>query len=171
MAKCSFCGSTIVVGGVKEGEYRFCNDKCHFSGRMIPALQKIPPDLLDRQVQAVHQGQCPRCKGNGPVDVYVSHRAMSFLVATTWKSIPEISCRKCGIKRRAADAALTFFLGWWGFPWGLIMTPVQLCKNIYGMATAKDSDKPSDELKTMVGLDIAKRIVEVESKAQSGATS
>ena len=164
MARCAFCGSTIVVGGVKEGALRFCNDKCHFQGKMIPALEKIPPDLLERQVQAAHQGPCPRCQGKGPVDVHVSHRALSFFVMTTWKSTPEMSCRKCGTKRRLGDTALTLLLGWWGFPWGLIMTPVQISRNIYGLATTRESGVPSGALKTMVGLAIAKRIVETESQ-------
>lgn len=170
MAKCSFCGSTIVVGGVKAGDLRFCNDKCHFQGKLIPALEKIPPDLLDRQVQAVHKGPCPKCRGNGPVDVHVSHRAMSFFVMTTWKSTPEMSCRKCSAKRRLGDTALTLLLGWWGFPWGLIMTPVQISRNLYGIATAKDSDVPSAKLKTMVGLNIAKQIVETEARKAPAST-
>ena len=28
--------------------------------------------------------------------------------------------------------ALTFFAGWWGFPWGLIYTPMALFKNLGG---------------------------------------
>lgn len=29
MAKCGYCGTTILFGGKKDGDLRFCNDECH----------------------------------------------------------------------------------------------------------------------------------------------
>jgi hypothetical protein len=41
-------------------------------------------------------------------------------------------------------------LGWWGFPWGLILTPVQITRNVAGMCAGPDSSKPSDALRKLV---------------------
>ncbi len=35
-------------------------------------------------------------------------------------------------KRSAPYTALSFFLGWWGIPWGLIYTPMSLYTNLSG---------------------------------------
>ena len=48
---------------------------------------------------------------------------------------PQISCRRCGLKSQAAGAAFPLVLGWWGFPWGLVVTPVQIGRNIGGMTS------------------------------------
>jgi len=36
-------------------------------------------------------------------------------------------------------------MGWWGIPWGIFITPVQLVKNV-GEVMRGDRDEPSDEL-------------------------
>jgi hypothetical protein len=41
-------------------------------------------------------------------------------------------------------------LGWWGFPWGLILTPVQITRNLAGMCAGPDPSKPSDTLRKLV---------------------
>jgi hypothetical protein len=41
-------------------------------------------------------------------------------------------------------------LGWWGFPWGLLVTPVQVVRNIAGMVSGPDPGRPSERLETIV---------------------
>jgi Fe-S-cluster-containing dehydrogenase component len=74
MAKCDFCGSTIILGGTKEGEKRYCNEQCHQKGMLLAIAEKMPEEQVKQLVQQVHQGLCPKCKGNGPVDVHTSYR-------------------------------------------------------------------------------------------------
>ena len=78
------------------------------------------------------QGQCPKCHGPGPVDLYKSFRVHSLVFMTQWKTLPQIACRSCGRKAQLTDALYSLALGWWGFPWGLLMTPVQIGRNIAG---------------------------------------
>jgi hypothetical protein len=50
-------------------------------------------------------------------------------------------------------------LGWWGFPWGLIMTPVQIGKNIFGIVKSPDDSKPSEKLENLVRANIASQML------------
>jgi hypothetical protein len=49
--------------------------------------------------------------------------------------------------------------GWWGFPWGLIMTPVQLGRNLIGALGGSEAAAPSPELEKMVRTMLAARAV------------
>ena len=91
-------------------------------------------------------GQYAKCSGSGPVDVHLSHRARSALVVTQWSSHPLVACVKCGTKAQLRNAGVTLLLGWWGLPWGLIMTPVQIGKNIYAVVTKPDPRQPTAAL-------------------------
>lgn len=46
-------------------------------------------------------------------------------------------------------------VGWCGFPWGLIMTPVQVARNIGGLMRSTESATPSEKLEQLVRLNIA----------------
>ncbi len=154
MAACDACGTTILFGGVRDGDTRFCNQDCHANGYLALAARQIPADLIRQQADAVHHGMCPRCEGPGPVDVHTSYRVWSLLLLTSWKSRPQIACRRCGVKSQVGDALLCLFLGWWGFPWGLLVTPVQVARNIAGIVRSKPPGA-SPELRHIVGLEIA----------------
>ena len=158
MAACGACGTTILFGGVKSGDARFCNDKCYARGYFALAAKQLPPDLIRREAQTVYSGMCPKCQGPGPVDVHTSHQVWSLLVLTSWKSTPQIACRRCGVKRQIGDLLFSLFLGWWGFPWGLIMTPVQITRNLAGMLRSSGTG-PSPDLERIVGLELAAQSV------------
>ena len=164
MAKCASCGSTIVIGGKKQGKLRFCNDECLQLEVFLSALNHVPDDLLEKQIRAVHKGNCPKCHGPGPVDVHTSHQVWSLLVLTSSKSNPQISCRKCGIKAKIRDGVLSLFVGWWGLPWGPIMTPIQVIRNIVGIFHSPDPTNPSWELETMVELEISGKVMQAQAQ-------
>jgi hypothetical protein len=155
MARCDYCGSTILFGGAREGDRRFCNDRCRRSGVLLGISEQLPQELVQQHVREVHQGSCPRCKGKGPVDVHTSHRVWSAVYLTSWSSRPQLCCRSCGIKRELGDAAFSFVLGWWGFPWGLIMTPVQVVRNLRGVFGGPDPSQPSAQLEKFVRMSMA----------------
>ena len=165
MASCASCGSTVIFGGKSAGERRFCSDACLQRGALLSALDQVPPELLAKQTQEVHQGTCPKCSGSGPVDVHTSHRVWSAVVMTSWSSRPQICCRSCGIKGKVGDAAFSLFLGWWGLPWGVIMTPIQVLRNLAGIISSPDPAKPSKQLETMVGLEIATKVLQIQQSA------
>ena len=154
MATCDNCGTTIVFGGKSGGGLRFCSDRCLSVGQLVIAARQVPADIAKKQTLAVFSGKCPRCKGKGPIDVRMSHSVWSAVFMTSWKSTPHLTCRSCGIKSQAIDAVSSALLGWWGVPWGLLVTPVQIGKNIAGMAKG-DGDAPSPELEREVRLRMA----------------
>ncbi|MBW4472580.1 MAG: hypothetical protein KME45_19740 [Stenomitos rutilans HA7619-LM2] len=160
MAKCDYCGTTILFGGVRADRYRFCNRTCQRKGYSLAAIDQIPEDYLREQVRTLHQAACPRCQGPGPVDVHTSHRIWSALVLTTWSSRPHICCRQCGRLEQVKDSLLALLLGWWGFPWGLLVTPIQIVRNLVGLCSGPSDAKPSDELYRLVQINIGARILQ-----------
>ena len=142
------------MGGARSGSQVFCNQKCLTNAYVLSAAQKVPPDVIDRQVEEIFRGNCPKCRGLGPIDVHKIHRVWSALVLTQWSSTPQVSCRSCATKSQWGGVLYSALLGWWGFPWGLILAPVQITRNIAGMFGGPDPSKPSDALRKLVQVNI-----------------
>lgn len=135
---------------------RFCSKECHKKGASFCALvRQVPKSLVDEQVGEIHRGLCPICHGRGPIDVHMAHRIYSALIWSSWRSIPNICCRACGIKSQFRNIIFSLILGWWGLPWGVIMTPVQISRNIFGMMRSSAEMKPSANLENLVRRTIA----------------
>lgn len=162
MSKCSYCGSTIIMGGAREGAQRFCNARCHQRGILLVAAQKLPADLIQKETWKVYQGQCPKCHGGGPVDVHTSYRVWSAFVLTSWANTPQVCCRSCGVKAKVAGTFFSLGLGWWGFPWGFIMTPVQVFRNLSGLMKTEDPTHPSPALENMVRISLGSKALSQE---------
>lgn len=159
MASCAYCDTTILFGGKRHGDLRFCNDKCLAAGAVAQTAAALPAADVALHVAKVHRGNCPQCDGQGPVDVHTSHRVWSALVMTQWSSRPLICCQRCGTKRKLGDAAFSLVLGWWGFPWGLIMTPVQVVKNVAGAFGGPNPDQPSAQLEKQLRMRLATHLL------------
>jgi hypothetical protein len=159
MAKCDYCGTTILFGGKRDANGRFCNQKCQGRGALLALSKQVPDASVKEQVWKTHQGLCPKCGGSGPVDVYVAHKVWSALVLTSWSSAPQLSCRSCGTKSQWAGVGFSLLLGWWGIPWGVILTPVQIGRNLVGMGKSADASSPSPELEKLVRMTMAANTV------------
>ena len=164
MKTCYHCGKTILFGGKKAGSSLFCSTTCASNRALIDASRQVPEALLQQKLQSLHQGPCPKCGGPGPVDVHTSHRVWSALAVTAWGDRPEVSCRPCGNKRRIADTVFSLLLGWWGIPWGLLRTPVQVWKNLSGLRETGDPTRPSKELEKTLRLTLAKESLGTDSR-------
>ncbi len=160
MAKCDYCGTRILFGGAHAHGYRFCNEDCRHSGYSLVAFNEIPEEYLREQIRLIHQGSCPRCHGRGPIDVHTSYRIWSAFVLTSWQSRPHICCRKCGKNQQVKDGIFSLLFGWWGFPWGLIMTPVQILRNLFKIADWSEGGQPSKDLCRLIMINIGSRILE-----------
>jgi hypothetical protein len=106
----------------------------------------IPPEMVQGEVERIHSGDCPICKGPGPVDVYYSRWARSFIVITQWGSSVALSCRPCRNKKWLQDTTTTLALGWWGFPTGLVITPIVLLRNGWEFYFGPKASTPSKRL-------------------------
>lgn len=165
MAKCDYCGATILMGGVRAGSQRFCNNKCHQNAYVLSVTKNVPADELERKVEEVWRGNCPKCRQLGPIDVHKFHEVWSILFLTRWTTTPQISCRSCATKRQLGGAAFSLFCGWWGFPWGLILTPVQITRNVVGMCAGPNSDKPSPALRKIVLVNLGAQMMAAKKAA------
>jgi DNA-directed RNA polymerase subunit RPC12/RpoP len=154
MTRCDYCGSTILFGARRDGQRTYCNAACAGKGALVAASREIPEDAVKAEVARVHRGPCPKCGGAGPIDVQTSYRVWSAVYLTNWSSRPQLTCRRCGIKARLGDMVYCLLLGWWGFPWGVVITPVQVLRNVAGLFRSA-SQSPSPQLAGMVRLHMA----------------
>jgi DNA-directed RNA polymerase subunit RPC12/RpoP len=162
VARCDYCSSTILFGGKRDANGRFCNQTCQGRGALLAISREIPDSAVREQVWKIHQAPCPKCGGAGPVDVYVAHKVWSALLLTSWSSTPQVSCRSCGRKSQLAGAGFSLVLGWWGFPWGLVVTPVQIGRNLVGMGRSAAST-PSPQLEKIVRMMLAAQAINKET--------
>ena len=158
MARCDYCKTFILFGGKKKSGRTFCNDSCLQEGLLMLAADRLPQHAVDAAIDELHQGQCPQCNGPGPVDVHTSHTVWSILVMTTWRSTPHVCCRSCGRQKQLTGLVTSGLFGWWGFPWGLIFTQIQMGKNLSGIFGGPDPEVPSEQLETMARLELAVRV-------------
>jgi hypothetical protein len=165
MASCAYCNTTILFGGKRNGDLRFCNEKCEQRGSLSLVANRLSSTDVASYIGRVHQGRCPECSGPGPVDVHTSYRVWSALVLTQWSSRPLVGCKPCGTKQKLGDTAFSLFLGWWGFPWGILITPVQLGRNVFALLKAPDPTSPSPTLEKILRLQLAAQIMERQRQA------
>ena len=158
MAQCGYCGTTILFGGVHDGDQRYCNQRCKDSGYILRLGQLVPPQEIERETEAIFHGNCPKCHGPGPIDVHKIHRVWSALILTSWSSPQQVSCRSCAVKSQLGAILFCATLGWWGFPWGILLTPIQIFRNIAGMASGRDGSRPSAELRKLVQVIIGAKM-------------
>jgi hypothetical protein len=88
----------------------------------------------------------------------MSYRVWSALVITNWNNTQQISCRGCAVKNQLGSILYCFLLGWWGFPWGFVMTPVQIFRNLGAAMSSTDPLRPSDKLQRLVRVNIANQL-------------
>jgi hypothetical protein len=159
MARCAYCKTTILFGGVRDGNAQFCNKRCHENAFLLTLAAQVPHDAVVNEVARLHCGPCPKCGGPGPVDVHRVHRVWSAAVVTTSSHFPVVACRGCARKSQAGGALFSFCLGWWGFPWGIIFTPLQITKNVIGMCRGPDPERPSPDLENYVRVAMGMQLV------------
>lgn len=170
MSKCDYCGSTILFGGKRDANGRFCNEKCRARGVLLARSRQFPEAAVREQVWNIQQGACPRCGGSGPVDVYVAHKVWSALVVTQWSSTPQLSCVACGRKSQLSAAAFSLILGWWGFPWGLLLTPIQIGRNLFALTRSANPASPSPQLEKWVRLKMAAGAMQSSTRAATAGS-
>ena len=69
MASCAYCNTRILFGGKRDGDRRYCNEKCLHQGLLSDAASQLSPADVQAHIFRVHKGNCPKCDGPGPVDM------------------------------------------------------------------------------------------------------
>ncbi len=155
MGSCASCKSFIIFGGEKVDDYRFCNNKCLEDGQIYIVASKVSNAEVELLSNEIHRGICPKCEKNTGVEVHKSYDIASFIFYTRYQTLRHVCCRVCALKKQSLDLVGSLFLGWWGIPWGILITPVQLVRNIFAMIFPPKTNAPSEELKEAVRMMIA----------------
>ncbi len=158
LEKCKSCGSRILLGGYRVGSRTYCRSECVAADAQREAVRRVDDNLVMRHALEIRAGRCPECQGPGPVDLHTSYRVWSALLFTQWTSHPVLSCRGCGIKAKVVGVAFSGLLGWWGFPWGFLVTPFQVARNLVGLLKHSD-EGPSSDLLEMIREEIGAQAV------------
>ncbi|MEO7135110.1 MAG: hypothetical protein ABI024_12925 [Vicinamibacterales bacterium] len=124
----------------------------------LAVSQQIPADIVGERVRSVFNGACPQCAGPGPIALHTSHRVVSALFVTSWKTHTALACKTCGNKARFRDGLVSLALGWWGLV-GLVMTPVQVVRNISSFWFESRANQPSQALENLVRREMAQALV------------
>lgn len=142
MSSCDHCGK-FVLFGTRRGDRVYCGGRCATFDPLVTLAREIPEAQVRELVQRWRNEPCPRCKGAGPVDLHTSHKVHSFLVMTQWSSARLVACVSCGRRQQFGHLAYSLLLGWWGLPWGLLVTPIQVVRNLGGLVRPAGRERPS----------------------------
>jgi hypothetical protein len=167
MPSCDYCNRFIIFGGVRQGGSRYCGRACQQKAQASLGSQ-FDPDEVAQLVQRVHEGRCPVCNGEGPIDVQLSHEVWSAMVLTRWVSRSRLACHRCGNKARTKAILSSAVLGWWGIPWGLIVTPMQIFRNISGIMSGPPT-APSPQMRNIVVKRLGAQLSQQRAAAQLAA--
>ena len=166
MPTCSYCETAFWFGGKRNGPHAFCNEECEHRGALLNLIDHVPEDVVTQHIAAVHHGDCPQCGGSGPIDVHNSYRVWSALILTSWSTHPKICCVECAKSAQIKDAIFSLACGWWGLPWGLIITPIQISRNLIAIMSARRAGAPSPQFRKFIKLYLAQQIVDEYANGQ-----
>jgi hypothetical protein len=171
MSNCTNCGTYILFGGIKDGAYHFCCKKCQ--QQFMPNQEDLLlhplidlDDIVEQQLNEFHQGDCPQCGGPGPVDFHYSYRCVSVII-TLSTTVPQVSCKYCARSSKLKNLFITGFFGWWGFPVGLILTPIFIIKNLYALFCPTPAEQPSEQLRQVVRAGVIEQMREIAALPQN----
>ena len=159
MARCRNCKGFVLFGGETDGEHVYCRKKCLEQDVLRETSEMIPQDLLDERVHAVHQGSCPKCKSEGPVDVHQSYSLWTILYVTRLNTQLHLCCRGCARRTQFGAVIKSVLFGIWG-PFGILLTPVQILRNLVGMIGGPPPYAPSAPLFQLIRRVTAEQIIE-----------
>ncbi|MFM8582239.1 MAG: hypothetical protein ACKOFW_12130 [Planctomycetaceae bacterium] len=159
MANCGNCGKHFFISGADGADgTKFCDERCPTEHELQPYIDRISNADLDRELRGLQGAKCPECDGRGPLEVWHSYSIWSAVVLTRWSSRSDFCCRSCGRGHQWTGLLTSLVLGWWGFPWGVIMTPVQIYRNLSALFTRLPEGEASEDLVHHAQLVVAERL-------------
>ena len=159
MAVCDYCNKSFNLFGVHENGHSFCSAKCRDQGQLLlKSLDRFSPQEVEAYIERVQNGPCKQCGQSGPIDLYQSYRVVSMIIITRWTTQNHFVCRSCARKEQLKSLAFSALLGWWGIPFGLILTPIQIIRNIVGLLGQSDVSHPSARLQNLLKINLARQL-------------
>lgn len=157
--ECDFCGSSARFSAVLDEGQRFCSESCLRNARLLEISEDIPKEAIFQYACSIKEGPCPSCQQySSKTEVRPYYRVWSIGIFTHWTTGTHICCRSCGRKTNFLSLIFCTAFGWWGMPWGLIITPAQIIANIAEMLRSRGDSAPSEELLLAARLDLAAKL-------------
>lgn len=158
-SECDFCGSSARFSAVLDEGQRFCSKSCLRNARLLEISEDIPTEAIFQHACSIKQGPCPVChQTSSKTEARRYYRVWSAGIITQWTKRTHVCCHSCGRKTNLGSLVFCTLFGWWGIPWGLIITPAQIIANIAEMFKAQSDPTPSDELLQAARLDLAAKL-------------
>ncbi len=126
-------------------------------GQINRVTAAIPPEMLQQYISEVHRGNCPKCGAGAGQRPYLAHGLVDARDDVYEDASAGELSAPCGVKAKLSAAVSSGVFGWWAFPWGFFVTPLQIMRNVKGIFAKVDSSWPSQQLAHLVKLDLAKR--------------
>jgi hypothetical protein len=124
------------------------------------SLQEITTvDIRDEMVMthamAIRNGECPKCRRrDSVVELRTEHWVWSAIFLTRFGRRTALICRACGRSRNLRALGKCALLGWWGIPFGLLITPYKIFANL-GELLSRDRPEPSASLRDLARARLA----------------
>lgn len=133
----------------------------------MEASVDIPEQRIIEHALEIRNGACPSCRGReSRIEVRKYYWVWSAVLFTRWGTSSKVCCKKCGTESNLISVASCLLLGWWGVPWGIFITPVQIVSNIVAMFRRFNTSKPSAELILAARLKLAEAVLGEQGVAQ-----
>lgn len=159
MRSCSYCETQFWFGGKADGSARYCNEECFVNGKFLFLANSLPPHLVTEHVNEIRNSKCPVCGKTARLDAYISYKVWSALLITNSSTHTKLSCEMCANKENRTSSIYSFFVGWWGIPWGIIMTPIQIARNIREILSRQSSNSNSPLFERAIKVDLARQLL------------
>jgi hypothetical protein len=92
--------------------------------------QDAPAPAAEVPLEPIRCSLCAQVSAQPRLVVFKTVK--SFVFATIRKPVAGVYCSDCARKQSLKASAITWLLGWWGFPWGPIYTVQVLVTNMFG---------------------------------------
>lgn len=111
---CPTCGLSVMFGGIKDGDKKYCSKKCHEAGAIDRYSETVPESIVHEYVHKIRNGNCPECGERSVVDIHKSYSIYSIIITTSYQTHEHMTCKKCAQKSQLTHIISSFLLGWWG---------------------------------------------------------
>jgi hypothetical protein len=131
---------------------------------VLDNLNDVPAAEVEVFIENFRKGFCPSCNKFCELDIHRSFRVHSILVYTKWSTQSELSCRECARKRQRSDLQYCIAMGWWGLPFGPVITFVQIIRNVVAL---RRGDTPSSDICRAARLALAEHVARARNAVQA----
>ncbi len=156
---CANCGCSILFGGIKVGIRKYCSKICSEKDEVGRASDSISEDEIQQFAEELRFCPCPKCDKNEPVEIHKSYSVYSIIIYTSWKEHDNLVCKSCARKQQSIHLMSSALLGWWGLPFGIIVTPIIIIMNGVALLTNPENNSPTKALKKRAKLILAYYLV------------